>query len=134
MSVRYVSLVAISFALAAPAFAAEAVLDEAAAADDFADPAGESIVVTGQRPEYGAQETCTATRTCTDVKDVPQSISVISESQIEDQAMRSIGDVLRYVPLSRIRSARRQRGRLQADRGPGPAVRRVRRPSAERGL
>ncbi|HLL30442.1 MAG TPA: TonB-dependent siderophore receptor [Allosphingosinicella sp.] len=98
MSVRYVSLVAISFALAAPAFAAEAVIDESAAADDWADQAGESIVVTGQRPEYGAQETCTATRTCTDVKDVPQSISVVSESQIEDQALRSIADVLMYVP------------------------------------
>ncbi|HYG46527.1 MAG TPA: TonB-dependent siderophore receptor [Allosphingosinicella sp.] len=102
MSVRHVSLVAISFALAAPALAAEAGLDEAAAnaaaADDSADPAGQSIVVTGQRPEYGAQETCTATRTCTDVKDVPQSLSVISESQIEDQALRSIADVLMYVP------------------------------------
>jgi catecholate siderophore receptor len=57
-----------------------------------------AIVVTGQRPEYGARETCTATRTCTDVKDVPQSLSVISESQIEDQALRSIADVLMYVP------------------------------------
>src|SRR5687767_3589696 len=98
MSVRYVSLLTISFALAAPAFAAEADLAEAAAAEDSADPAGQSIVVTGQRPEYGAQETCTATRTCTDVQDVPQSISVISESQIEDQALRSIADVLMYVP------------------------------------
>ena len=44
------------------------------------------------------EETCTATRTCTDVKDVPQSLSVVSESQIEDQALRSIADVLMYVP------------------------------------
>lgn len=98
MSVRRVSLMAISFALAAPAFAAEVDVDEAAVAEESADPAGQSIVVTGQRPEYGAQETCTATRTCTDVKDVPQSLSVITESQIEDQALRSIADVLMYVP------------------------------------
>ncbi|HEX9946769.1 MAG TPA: TonB-dependent siderophore receptor [Allosphingosinicella sp.] len=99
MSVRYASLAAISFALAAPAFAAEAGLDEVAAADAAADDsADQSIVVTGQRFEYGAKETCTATRTCTDVEDVPQSISVISESQIEDQALRSIADVLMYVP------------------------------------
>ena len=99
MSVRYVSLLAISFALAAPAAAAESGLAEAAAAaDEAADPAGQSIVVTGQRLEYGAQETCTATRTCTDVKDVPQSLSVVTEAQIEDQALRSIADVLMYVP------------------------------------
>jgi catecholate siderophore receptor len=95
MSIRYASLAAISFALAAPALAAEAELEELAAADDATD---QSIVVTGQRIEYGAQEICTATRTCTDVEDVPQSISVISESQIEDQALRSIADVLMYVP------------------------------------
>jgi catecholate siderophore receptor len=95
MSIRYASLAAIGFVLAAPALAAEAGLDELAAADDAAD---QSIVVTGQRVEYGAREICTATRTCTDVEDVPQSISVISESQIEDQALRSISDVLMYVP------------------------------------
>ncbi|HEX8224577.1 MAG TPA: TonB-dependent siderophore receptor [Allosphingosinicella sp.] len=83
-----VSLLALSSALASPAIAASA---EAADAEP-------TIVVTGDRPEYGAQETCTATRTCTDVKDVPQSISVVTESQIEDQALRSIADVLMYVP------------------------------------
>ena len=84
------SVLALTAALAAPAFA-EAM--EAAAA-----PGDSTIVVTGQRPEYGAAETCTATRTCTEVQDVPQSLSVISESQIEDQALRSIADVLMYVP------------------------------------
>ena len=104
MHVRSVSALALSFALAAPAFAADeaavAVADAAAAAAVDADYAADQapILVEGQRPEYGAQETCSATRTCTDIKDVPQSISVISESQIEDQAMRSIADVLMYVP------------------------------------
>jgi catecholate siderophore receptor len=94
MYLRSISSLALACALAAPAFAAEeAAALEAAAADDQS-----TIVVTGQRPEYGAQETCTATRTCTDVKDVPQSLSVVSESQIEDQALRSIADVLMYVP------------------------------------
>jgi catecholate siderophore receptor len=97
MFVRRVSLLAISFALAAPALAEEADLEEFAAGE-AADPAGQSIVVTGQRLEYGAKETCTATRTCTDVNDVPQSLSVVTESQIEDQALRSIADVLMYVP------------------------------------
>ncbi|HEX8263770.1 MAG TPA: TonB-dependent siderophore receptor [Allosphingosinicella sp.] len=90
---RTVSMAALTAALAMPASAAELAATAAAAAD--AEP---TIVVTGQRPEYGAQETCTATRTCTEVKDVPQSLSVVTESQIEDQAMRSIADVLMYVP------------------------------------
>ncbi|HEX8380717.1 MAG TPA: TonB-dependent receptor, partial [Allosphingosinicella sp.] len=97
MTVHSVSLLALIFALASPALAAEVELVEVAAAEDSGEQ-GQSIVVTGQRFEYGARETCTATRTCTDVKDVPQSLSIVSESQIEDQALRSIADVLMYVP------------------------------------
>ncbi|HEX9953595.1 MAG TPA: TonB-dependent siderophore receptor [Allosphingosinicella sp.] len=100
MIVRSVSALALTFALAAPAFASEsAAAVEVAGEVEAADEADQgAIVVTGQRLEYGARETCTATRTCTDVKDVPQSLSVISERQIEDQALRSIADVLMYVP------------------------------------
>lgn len=89
------SVLALSTILAGPAFAADTVADAvvAAAEDDQSE-----IVVSGQRPEYGAEETCTATRTCTEVKDVPQALTVISESQIEDQALRSIADVLTFVP------------------------------------
>jgi catecholate siderophore receptor len=83
-----ISVLALSSALASPALVAAV---DAAEAEP-------TIVVTGDRPEYGAQESCSATRTCTDVKDVPQSMSVITESQIEDQALRSIADVLMYVP------------------------------------
>jgi catecholate siderophore receptor len=107
MILRSVSAFALAFSLAAPALAADTAA--AATADTgsgaAAGTAGEAadidqgqIIVTGHRSEYGARETCTATRTCTDVKDVPQSLSVISESQIEDQALRSISDVLMYVP------------------------------------
>ncbi|MGQ0659876.1 TonB-dependent receptor [Sphingosinicella sp.] len=56
------------------------------------------IVVTGTRDNYGADSTSTATRTDTPLRDVPQAISVVTERQIDDQAMRSIGDVLRYIP------------------------------------
>ncbi|HYE29399.1 MAG TPA: TonB-dependent siderophore receptor [Allosphingosinicella sp.] len=59
---------------------------------------GGAIVVTGQRAEYGARSTRSATRTDTEIRDVPQAMTVISESQIEDQALRSIADVLTYVP------------------------------------
>jgi catecholate siderophore receptor len=94
MFLRTISSLALASVLAAPAIAA----DEVEALDSAALDSESTIVVTGQRPEYGARETCSATKTCTDVKDVPQSISVVSESQIEDQALRSIADVLMYVP------------------------------------
>ncbi len=59
---------------------------------------GETIVVTGQREEYGVKSTSTATRTNTDIKDIPQALTVVSESQIEDQQLRSIADLLYFVP------------------------------------
>jgi catecholate siderophore receptor len=90
MFLRSISTVALSCALAAPAFAGDV------AALNDADV--QTIVVTGQREEYGAVSTRSATRTETPLRNVPQAITVISESQIEDQALRSIADVLNYVP------------------------------------
>ena len=39
-----------------------------------------------------------ATKTLTSLRDVPQSIAVVSRETIKDQGMRSIADVVRYVP------------------------------------
>jgi catecholate siderophore receptor len=83
---RSASFLALAATLAAPA-AAENL--EIAALED----AEQTITVTGQREQYGVETTRTATRTETAIKDIPQSVSVISESQIEDQALRSIADV-----------------------------------------
>lgn len=58
----------------------------------------EPITVIGQRPAYIEDSSSTATRTDTDLRDVPQSISVITNDLIEDQGMRSMADVVRYVP------------------------------------
>ena len=91
MFTRSVSLLAFSCALASPAIAADEAVDALEASD-------QPITVTGQRSEYGVTATRTATRTDTAIRDIPQSISVVSESQIEDQALRSIADVLMYVP------------------------------------
>lgn len=79
--------------LVSPAYAIET---ETAAveATDSADP----IVVVGQREEYGVRSTSTATKTNTDIKDIPQALTVISESQVEDQQLRSIADVMYFVP------------------------------------
>jgi catecholate siderophore receptor len=98
---RPVSLLALSFSLASPALAAEAATDETAdlAASAAIDDADQStVVVTGERPEYGARTTRTGTRTDTEVKDVPQAMTIVSEAQIEDQALRSIADLLTFVP------------------------------------
>ncbi len=64
------------------------------AALDMAEP----IIVIGQRGGYDAKRSSTATKTDTDLKDVPQAVSVITSEQVADQAMRSVADVLRYVP------------------------------------
>ncbi|WP_431854011.1 TonB-dependent receptor [Allosphingosinicella sp.] len=94
---RSLSLAAFAAALAFPDSAASAEDAPAEAAAGGA-AAPDEILVTGQRPEYGARSTRSATRTDTDIRSVPQAITVISESQIEDQALRSIADVLTYVP------------------------------------
>ncbi len=93
----------ISFAAALLAGTATAHAEPVTAGPVIADSAGasedsEPIIVTGQRPEYGAREISTATRTNTAIKDIPQALTVISESQIEDQGLRSIADVLTFVP------------------------------------
>jgi len=68
----------------------------AAAEGDAAE--GPPITVIGHRTQYGEEDTSTATRTDTPLRDVPQSVTVITDDLIQDQAMRSMADVVRYVP------------------------------------
>jgi catecholate siderophore receptor len=60
----------------------------------------ETFQVNGNREpnSYTIQRSVTATKTDTALVDVPQSISVITRELINDQAMRGIADVSRYVP------------------------------------
>ena len=78
-----------------PAHAANAPADTAATA---AAAAVTDIVVTGQRVEYGVRSTATATKTATDIKNIPQGLTIVSQSQIEDQQLRSVADLLNFVP------------------------------------
>ena len=57
---------------AGPAFAA----DVAAEAD-----AGPAIVVTGERTAYGVKVTTTATKTPTDIRNIPQALTTVSAAQ-----------------------------------------------------
>ena len=89
-----VVLLATSF-LASPVLASDA---DAAGGEANSAELQDPIVVVGQREEYGVKSTSTATKTNTEIKDIPQAMTVISESQIEDQQLRSIADLLYFVP------------------------------------
>ena len=47
---------------------------------------------------YLTDAVSSATRTFTPLRDVPQSIAVVTAEQIRDQSLQSIGDVVAYVP------------------------------------
>lgn len=47
---------------------------------------------------YRAEGVGSATRTPTTLRDIPQSINVVTKQQIADQSMQSIADVVNYVP------------------------------------
>jgi catecholate siderophore receptor len=47
---------------------------------------------------YQATKSSTATKTDTPLMDVPQSVSVITQEQINDQSVQSMSDAVRYVP------------------------------------
>ncbi len=75
-------------------------------AETAADAAGgppatdlDTIEVIG-KVDYGyvQKRSTSATKTDTDLQDVPQSITVITQDLIKDQAMQNLADVIRYVP------------------------------------
>ena len=98
MLLSAVSALACVSVLATPAPVATTVDPSPSDAGTADDQPGGTIIVTGERGGYGAERTRSATRTDAPLQDVPQSVSVISEEQIEDMNLRSVADVLRYVP------------------------------------
>lgn len=56
------------------------------------------ILVTGETRGYRAIDSVTATKTETPLLNIPQSVNVVTRRQLDDQALHSLGDVLRYVP------------------------------------
>jgi catecholate siderophore receptor len=102
-----VSLAAIAFTvLAGPALASAASepgFDAAAESDASPEASMEAgdvptVVVTGERLDYGSAATARSTKTDTPLIDVPQTIQVVTREQLNDQAQHSLGEVLRYVP------------------------------------
>ena len=78
---------------AAPVFAADAAAEAGTDAGDQ-----RTITVTGERIHYGVRSTGTATKTDTDIKNVPQALTIITSAQIGDQQLRSVSDLLNFVP------------------------------------
>lgn len=60
-------------------------------------PVAESVEVEASLP-YRADTSATAMKTLTQLRDVPQSVTVITSAAISDQRMQSMADVVRYVP------------------------------------
>lgn len=47
---------------------------------------------------YNAKKSTTATKTDTELRDVPQAITVITQDVIKDQSIQSVSEAVRYVP------------------------------------
>lgn len=101
MMMRF-SFATLLLAGAAPvAFAADTSLPQSSALDAGAYAAGyegREIIVTGTLDGYRTIDTTTGTKTNTPIINVPQSITIVTSQQLEDQAIRSMTDLARLVP------------------------------------
>lgn len=77
-----------------PALAAEAETD----ANPDRDYLPSTIVVVGTIDGYITEDGSSGTKTPTPLIDVPQTIAVITNDQLQDQAITQLGEALRYVP------------------------------------
>jgi catecholate siderophore receptor len=68
----------------------EMVLQVAAAAD--------SVTVLDTADSYRTEAASSSTKTLTPLRDIPQTIMVVTKDQIRDQSFQSIADVVNYVP------------------------------------
>jgi catecholate siderophore receptor len=89
--------IAVAFGLAAAASSALAQVDEAGVAMIAQLP---RVTVTGQRESDGYlnEHNRSAMKTDTPLRDIPQSVTVVTRDLIRDQSMQSLADVARYVP------------------------------------
>lgn len=93
LSFRRAAILSSAAALVAPLPALAA--DDAAEDRDYLP---RSIIVTGERQGYGEEDGSTGTKTPTPLIDVPQTITFVTDDQLEDQSIRQLGEALRYVP------------------------------------
>jgi catecholate siderophore receptor len=60
-------------------------------------PSSATVTITDMTA-YGVNSINSATKTLTPLRDIPQSISVVTKEQIRDQSMSSLSEVVAYVP------------------------------------
>lgn len=96
------AITATAFALTVAAVPAQAQETQPAAGPQVLGPVRVEGAPFGIQPPadsgYKAERTTTATKTDTPLLDVPQSVSVVNQDQIKDQAMTSMADAVRYTP------------------------------------
>jgi catecholate siderophore receptor len=87
-------------ALGAAATAAEPVTDtpENAPSDDVPQAEIQETITVRDQPGYQAPAITSGTKTLTPLRDVPQSVTVVTRQLMQDQLMTSVGDVVRYMP------------------------------------
>lgn len=85
----------VSVSLAAIATSPVHVAAAEALEEGFADD--QEIIVTGEKEGYVAISSA-GLKTDTPLIDTPQSVSVVTREQLDDQALQDIGDILRYTP------------------------------------
>lgn len=84
-------MLALTAALSAAPATAHA--EEAAEASE-----SNEIVVYGRHVGYDTDSSSSPTKTETQLINVPQAVSVLNRTQLDDQAVESLGEALRYVP------------------------------------
>lgn len=85
----------VSVSLAAIAASPVHVAAAEALEEGFADD--QEIIVTGEKEGYVAISSA-GLKTDTPLIDTPQTVSVVTREQLDDQALQDIGDILRYTP------------------------------------
>lgn len=99
LQVAFLATSCAGFTLALPAYAQSSIAITTSTNVAQSEKSLPPITVTASESEnYLASETSTATRTNTLLRDVPQSITVVTRQAIRDQNMLNIADVVRYVP------------------------------------
>ncbi|MEP7315329.1 MAG: hypothetical protein ABI667_01395, partial [Sphingomicrobium sp.] len=76
-----------SAVVAFPLSAQTPIIATAATAVEVA-PEEEPIIIEGERSSYGAGKITSATKTATDVQDIPQALTIVTKAQIDDQQLR----------------------------------------------
>ena len=104
---RPLSLAGLLLALTVAPRPAAALQQQTAAADSAPTPRDSTprtldrIIITGTRAPrsaYAASHSVSALRTETPLRDTPQSVTVLTQQVMADQAMQGMADVVRYVP------------------------------------